>query len=53
LSSYIQKEIFHDFSDPALIIDLQTKIQASISQIARMWTNYAQTLGNFAVTFVT
>lgn len=53
LSTYIQKEIFHDFSDPALIIDLQTKIQASISQIARMWTNYAQTLGNFAVTFVT
>jgi len=53
LSSYIQKEIFHDFSDPTLVADLQTKIQASISQIARMWTNYAQTLGNFAVTFVT
>ncbi len=53
LSQYVQKEIFHDFSDPTLIADLQAKIQASISQVAKMRTNYAQTLGNFAVTFVT
>ena len=53
LSQYVQKEIFHDFSDPALIIDIQNKIQASMSQIVRMWSSYAQKLGNFAVTFVT
>ncbi len=53
LSHYVQKEIFHDFSDPAMLADLQAKLQASISQVAKMWTNYAQTLGNFAVTFVT
>lgn len=53
LSEYIKKEIFHNFADPALITNLQMQIQTSISQLAKMWTNYAQTLGNFAVNFVT
>lgn len=53
LSKYIEKEIFNNFTDPYLISNLQEKLQQSISEIARTWTNYAQTLGNFAVTFVT
>ncbi len=53
LSHYVQKEIFHNFSDPTLINDLQQKIQTSISEIAKMRTSYAQTIGNFAVSFVT
>lgn len=53
LSHYVQKEIFHDFSDPTLITNIQTKIQESLTQLSSMWSSYAQMFGNFAVNFVT
>ncbi len=52
LSHYVQQEIFHDFSDPALVQSIQVKIQTSISKISSMWTSYAQSIGNLAVSFV-
>lgn len=53
LSKYLQKEVFHDFSDPTLITNLQNTIQSIISQTAKMRSSYAQSLWNFAVNFVT
>jgi hypothetical protein len=44
LSNYIQKEVFHNFSDPELIVNIQTKLQTSLSQLANMWSQYAQML---------
>lgn len=53
LSHYIQKEVFNNFTDPALISNIQVKLQASLAQLASMWSSYAQSIGNFAVNFVT
>lgn len=53
LSHYVQKEVFHNFSDPAMVANLQTKLQESLTQLSSMWSSYAQMFGNFAVNFVT
>lgn len=53
LSHYVEKEIFHNFSDPALITNIQTKLQTSLVELSNMWSSYAQMIGNFAVNFVT
>lgn len=36
-----------------MVTDLQIKLQSSMAQLSNMWSNYAQSLGNFAVNFVT
>ena len=53
LSNYVKQEVFHNFSDPEMVTDLQIKLQSSMAQLSNMWSSYAQSLGNFAVNFVT
>lgn len=53
LSKYLQTEVFHNFSDPTMVNQLQAQIQDSIAQLSSMRANYAQIIGNFAVNFVT
>ena len=53
LSDYVKKEVFHNFSDPQMIIQLQNQIQTSISNLSNTRTNYAQIFGNLAVNFFT
>lgn len=47
------KEIVLDtLSDPTIVVGVQTKLQANISQLISLWTTYAKDIGNLAVNFL-
>jgi hypothetical protein len=53
LPGNIKNDVFHNFSDPTLVANIQVKIQNTLTQLATMWTQYAQVFGDAAITFAT
>jgi len=53
LSDYVKSEVFHNFTDPQMVLQLQNQIQTSISNLSNTRTSYAQLFGNLAVNFFT
>ena len=53
LPNFIQKEIFHNFTDPSIVSDLEIKIQTSMTNVLNTRSDYTEAIGNMAVNFVT